>query len=119
MTVRYSIPDAPGGGGIDAPLTVRLDQRGGGSASQTVTLTSRYSHLYNLYPFSNDPNADILHPDWWVTECACVPNATMPPPVFPKPFRPMHLYDEQRVLLGGTYRRGEVVRLTVPADTSA
>ena len=31
----------------------------------------------------------------------------------------MHLYDEQRVLLGGTYRRGDVVRLTAPADTDA
>ena len=75
MTVRYSIPDAPDGGGIDAPLAVSIDRKGNveNPTPQTVGLTSRYSHLYNLYPFSNDPNADDLHPDWWVTECQCVP----------------------------------------------
>ena len=40
-----------------------------------MTLTSQYAWLYNQYPFSNDPNAGLLHPDWWITECACVPAA--------------------------------------------
>ena len=31
----------------------------------------------------------------------------------------MHFYDEQRVLLDRTYRPGDVVRLTVPADSNA
>ncbi|MBO3744642.1 right-handed parallel beta-helix repeat-containing protein [Streptosporangiaceae bacterium NEAU-GS5] len=103
VTVRYSIPDAPAGGGT----TARLDVNG-----RTMTLTSQYAWLYNQYPFSNDPNADLLHTDWWITECACVPAATTPTPQIAKPFRPMHFYDEQRLLLGKTYRAGEKIRLT-------
>ena len=122
VTIRYSIPDAPGGGGIDAPLTVGVDHNGDGLGNthpQTVTLTSKYSYLYNQYPFTNDPNADLLHPDWWITECSCVPEFTSPAPRITKPFRPMHFYDEQRVLLGKTYKAGAVVRLTVPTDSNA
>src|SRR3954447_24898049 len=58
ITVRYSIPDAPKGGGITAPLGVTVN----GKQRQTMTLTSQYAWLYNLYPFTNDPNADVLHP---------------------------------------------------------
>jgi hypothetical protein len=115
LTIRYSIPDAPNGGGIDAPLTLATS----GKVSRTLTLTSRYAWLYNQYPFSNDPNADLLHPDWWVTECSCVPAFTSPTPTFPKPFRPMHFYDEQRVLLDHGYKAGDTIRFTVPADTNA
>ncbi|MFC9265730.1 glycosyl hydrolase family 28-related protein [Streptomyces hydrogenans] len=115
MTVRYSIPDAAGGGGITAPLDVAVD----GRHRRTMTLTSAYSWLYNQYPFTNDPGADLLHPDWWLAECACVPAATTPAPVFEKPFRPTHFYDEQRLLLGKTYRAGEKVRLTVPTGSPA
>ena len=53
ITVRYSIPDAPSGGGITAPLDVTVN----GGDRQTMTLTSQYAWLYNQYPFSNDPNA--------------------------------------------------------------
>ncbi|MFF2188972.1 glycosyl hydrolase family 28-related protein [Streptomyces sp. NPDC058155] len=115
ITVRYSIPDAPGGGGITAPLDVTVN----GKARRTMTLTSQYAWLYNQYPFSNDPGADLLHPDWWITECACVPAATTPAPVITKPFRPSHFYDEQRLKLGKTYRAGDKVRLTVPAGSEA
>lgn len=115
INVRYSIPDAPAGGGRTSPLKVAVD----GGAARTMTLTSQYAWLYNLYPFSNDPNADILHPDYWVTECACVPQATTPTPVFAKPFRPNHFYDEQRLLLGRTYKAGQTVRLSVPAGAAA
>src|SRR5882757_5431669 len=108
ITVRYSIPDAPTGGGITAPLDVTVN----GGHRTTMTLTSQYAWLYNQYPFSNDPNADLLHPDWWITECSCVPAQTNPPPVIQKPFRPSHFYDEQRLPLGRTYRAGETVRLT-------
>ncbi|MFG1996733.1 glycosyl hydrolase family 28-related protein [Actinoplanes sp. NPDC048988] len=107
ITVRYSLPDAPNGGGITAPLTVKA-----GNLTRAMTLTSQYSWLYNQYQFTNDPNADLLHPDWWITECACVPAATTPAPVIAKPFRPMHFYDEQRLPLGQTVRAGEKVRLT-------
>ncbi|MDN3351984.1 glycosyl hydrolase family 28-related protein [Actinomadura sp. DC4] len=115
ITVRYSIPDAPGGGGITAPLDVTVN----GKNRKAMTLTSQYAWLYNQYPFTNDPNADLLHPDWWITECACVPNATTPAPTITKPFRPNHFYDEQRLLLGHTYRAGDKVRLTVPAGSRA
>ncbi|MEA2549836.1 MAG: hypothetical protein QOE42_2434 [Chloroflexota bacterium] len=115
ITLRYAIPDAPTGGGIDAPLALSVR----GKKAATLTLTSRYSWLYNQYPFSNDPTAGLLHPDWWVTECACVPQFTNPTPTFATPFRPMHFYDEQRVLLGKTYAAGDKVRFTVPAGTNA
>jgi hypothetical protein len=115
INVRYSIPDAPAGGGITAPLDVTVN----GQQRKTMTLTSQYAWLYNEYPFSNDPNAGPLHPDWWTTECSCVPDATTPPPVFPTPFRPNHFYDEQRLLLGRAYPAGTKVRLTVPAGSDA
>src|SRR6202048_4031051 len=57
MTIRYAIPDAPAGGGIDAPLRIGVDQNGDGNTNghenthpQTITLTSKYSYLYNQYP---------------------------------------------------------------------
>ena len=81
-----------------------------------MTLTSEYAWLYNQYPFTNDPNADLLHPDWWITECGCVPGEGFE---VQKPFRPMHFYDEQRMLLGSTYAAGSVVRLTAPQGTDA
>ncbi|WP_082403300.1 glycosyl hydrolase family 28-related protein [Saccharothrix sp. NRRL B-16348] len=115
ITVRYSVPDAPTGGGITAPLDVTVN----GKHRKTMTLTSQYAWLYNQYPFSNDPNADLLHPDWWITECACVPSQTTPAPVITKPFRPSHFYDEQRLKLGRTHRAGDRVRLTAPAGTNA
>lgn len=108
ITVRYSIPDAPNGGGITAPLKVAVN----GKQRATMTLTSQYAWLYNQYPFSNDPNADLLHTEWWITECQCVPAQTDPPPVIQKPFRPTHFYDEQRLTLDRTYRAGDTIRLT-------
>ncbi|HEY3477663.1 MAG TPA: mycodextranase, partial [Streptomyces sp.] len=114
ITVRYSIPDAAGGGGRTAPLDVTVN----GGHRERMTLTSQYAWLYNQYPFSNDPNGDLLHPDWWITECSCVPSATTPTPAISKPFRPNHFYDEQRLLLGRTYRAGDKVRLAVPAGST-
>ncbi|TKA10298.1 glycosyl hydrolase family 28-related protein [Actinacidiphila oryziradicis] len=115
ITVRYSIPDAPNGGGITAPLDVTVN----GRDRTTMTLTSQYAWLYNQYPFTNDPNAGLLHDDWWITECGCVPSATTPAPVIAKPFRPNHFYDEQRLLLGRTYKAGDTVRLAVPTRPGA
>src|SRR3954466_11973266 len=115
ITVRYSIPDAPKGGGITAPLGVTVN----GKQRHTMTLTSQYAWLYNLYPFTNDPNADVLHPDWWITECECVPNSTNPPYQVTKPFRPNHFYDEQRLLLRHRHRAGDTIRLSVPASSRA
>jgi hypothetical protein len=120
ITIRYAIPDAPTGGGIDATLIVSAGHEGEGNTHpKKITLTSKYSYLYNQYPFTNDPMAGLLHPDWWVTECRCVPAYTTPTPTFSKPFRPMHFYDEQRVLLHKTFEAGDVIRLTVPSDSNA
>src|SRR5712671_2039601 len=42
VTIRYAIPDAPTGGGIDAPLTVSVDHNGlENTHPQAVTLTSK------------------------------------------------------------------------------
>jgi hypothetical protein len=112
ITVRYSIPDAPDGGGITAPLDVTAN----GRDQRVMTLTSQYSWLYNEYPFSNDPNAGPLFPDYWTTECSCVPDQTTPEPTFPTPWRPNHFYDEERLLLGKTYQAGTKIRLAVPAS---
>jgi hypothetical protein len=114
ITVRYSIPDAPTGGGITAPLGVAVN----GKRAAAMTLTSQYAYLYNQYPFTNDPSAGLLHPDWWIAECGCVPSATTPAPQIDKPFRPMHFYDEQRLLLGKTYAAGDRIRLTASAGAA-
>ena len=110
INVRYSIPDAPSGGGITAPLSVTVN----GGDRQVMTLTSQYAWLYNQYPFSNDPDAGLLFPDQWITECSCVPDQTTPEPVITTPFRPNHFYDEERLLLHRTYPAGAKIRLTVP-----
>ncbi len=115
INIRYSIPDVPTGGGITAPLEVTVN----GGNRQIMTLTSQYAWLYNQYPFSNDPNAGLLFPDQWVTECSCVPEQTTPEPVFPTPFRPNHFYDEERLLLHRTYPAGAKLRLTVPRGSDA
>jgi hypothetical protein len=115
ITVRYSLPDAPHGGGITSPLNVTVN----GGGRRTMSLTSQYAWLYSVYPFSNDPDSGDINLDDWVTECSCVPNQTTPQPVFANPFRPNHFYDEQRLLLGHTYRAGDKIRLTVPAGAAA
>ncbi len=105
ITVRYSIPDAARGGGIESPLTVSVD----GRRVQEMTLTSAYAWLYADYPFSNDPQADWIHPDWW----------RPPGESDEKPHRPNHFYDEQRLLLGRTFHAGDTIRLAVPAGATA
>ena len=61
------------GGGKTVTVAVKVK-----NTTRSMTLTSQYSWLYNQYPFSNDPQGDLLHPDWWITECGCVPAATTP-----------------------------------------
>jgi len=51
MVVRYSIPDAPEGGGLDDKLALHCN----GALLGEIPLTSRFTWLYGDYPFSNDP----------------------------------------------------------------
>jgi hypothetical protein len=53
MVVRYSLPDAPNGGGVNS--TISLYQNG--RLVKKIPVTSRYSWLYGNYPFTNDPKA--------------------------------------------------------------
>ena len=51
LVIRYSLPDAPAGGGEIATLGIYRN----GRVVQTSTVSSRYAWLYGKYPFSNDP----------------------------------------------------------------
>src|SRR3984893_16481286 len=88
INVRYSIPDAPTGGGITAPLDGQVN----GYYHRTMTLTSQYSWLYGQYPYDNDPTEGDNIPTDYAVECQCVPADTVPTPVFAAPWRPHHFY---------------------------
>jgi Pectate lyase superfamily protein len=51
LVVRYSLPDAPGGGGISSNLELSVN----GKLVKSLAVTSRYSYLYGNYPFTNNP----------------------------------------------------------------
>lgn len=51
MDLRYSIPDTADGAGQDASLGMSVD----GRPVAPLELTSRYSHIYGAYPFTNNP----------------------------------------------------------------
>ena len=53
MVVRYSLPDAPNGGGINSAIGLYQN----GKLVKIIPITSRYSWLYGKYPFTNDPAA--------------------------------------------------------------
>lgn len=51
LVVRYSLPDAPKGGGTASGLTLLIN----GQPVRSLPLSSRNAWLYGNYPFSNDP----------------------------------------------------------------
>lgn len=53
LVIRYSLPDAPDGGGTDSRLSLFVN----GQLVRTLPLDSRYAWLYGSYPFSNRPDA--------------------------------------------------------------
>ena len=57
LVVRYSIPDSPGGGGIDSTIGLYVD----GTRVKTIPLTSRYAWSY-LGGTIGDPRVDIPGP---------------------------------------------------------
>ena len=77
ITVRYSIPDAPTGGGITAPLRRHGQRRA--PAHHDADLAVRVA-LQPVPVLQRPATPGLLHPDWWITECACVPAATTPTP---------------------------------------
>jgi len=86
IVVRYSLRDAEQGGGIDA----LLDLYQNGRLVAKLPLTSRYSHLYGAYPFTNDP----------------------------KDGHPRNFFDEAR-LAGLALARNDVLRLQMEATNTA
>lgn len=51
MVIRYCLPDAPNGGGLDDNLALYRN----GEKIADIALTSRFTWLYGEYPFSNTP----------------------------------------------------------------
>ena len=51
LVLRYSLPDAPEGGGVKSGLNLYVN----GQLVRTLPLTSRNTYLYGNYPFTNNP----------------------------------------------------------------
>lgn len=86
IVIRYSLPDSADGRGIDATLGLYIN----GTLTKKLALTSRLSHLYGPYPFTNDPKAGT----------------------------PRNFWDEVRVMPGDIHA-GDIVRLQKDADDVA
>lgn len=90
IVVRNSIPDAPGGGGIEASISLYID----GSFDRKLTLSSKHSWLYGSTDdpegLTNTPGGDARR-----------------------------LFDESHALLGQSYPPGTTFRLQRDADDTA
>lgn len=60
LTIRYALPDSPDGRGQDSRAVIEAD----GRQVAVAALTSRYSHYYGAYPFTNRPEAGLAHHFW-------------------------------------------------------
>ncbi|QDZ16005.1 discoidin domain-containing protein [Humibacter ginsenosidimutans] len=87
VDVRYAIPDSADGAGLEAKLGVYVD----GHAAPSLSLTSAYSDVYGVYPFTNDPSDGGDH----------------------------HYFDDVRAAFGRTLPAGTVVKLQVDAGDTA
>jgi hypothetical protein len=83
IVVRYSIPDTAEGKDHSVRLA-DIDLLVGGTKLTPLTLTSKYSHYYGGYPFSNNPGSNHHH-----------------------------YYDTVRALLDKSYPKGTKVKLQV------
>lgn len=93
MDVRYSIPDAAGGGGVGASPTAynaTLSLYVNGTKLGTLPLTSLYSWRYGPYQFANTPSNN-----------------------------PFHFYDDTRTWLGSNLPVGAKIRLQVDSGDSS
>lgn len=57
MVVRYSIPDASAGGGMNYTLSLYIN----GVYKQKVNLTSKYAWVYGSFPWTNSPSSGSGH----------------------------------------------------------
>jgi hypothetical protein len=57
LVVRYSLPDAPTGGGIDATLSLYIN----GKFNRKLELNSRHAWVYGDFPWSTDPAKGRAH----------------------------------------------------------
>ena len=57
LVLRYCIPDAANGGGIEATLNLYAD----GEKIQALELNSKYSWVYGAYPWTNTPDSTTGH----------------------------------------------------------
>jgi alpha-1,3-glucanase-like protein/F5/8 type C domain-containing protein/HYDIN/CFA65/VesB family protein len=85
VDLRYSIPDSADGTGLTTPLQVFVN----GRQRPDLTLTSKYTWFYGVYPFTNNP-AD-LHGH--------------------------HMYDDVRTMLGATLPAGSHVRFEIASPS--
>ncbi|MFC4101251.1 carbohydrate-binding protein [Paenibacillus xanthanilyticus] len=51
LVVRYSLPDASAGGGINSTLSLYVN----GAKAQTLNLSSKYAWTYGDYPYNDNP----------------------------------------------------------------
>jgi hypothetical protein len=94
IVVRYSIPDAPQGGGATATLGLYVN-----GVRQDLALTSRYSWSYGAMSAMDSPSIANENPSNGL---------------------PHHFYDEARALFPAEMQVGTVVKLQVDAkDTAA
>lgn len=90
IVVRFSIPDAAGGGGISSTISLYI----GGTFIQKLNLTSKYAYAYGGWtiPYNQNPSGGT----------------------------PVHQFDEVRALLPASYAAGTEVRLQRDStDTAA
>jgi len=57
LVIRYSMPDAPAGGGAAGTLSLYID----GAKRQSLALSSKYAWVYGAYPYNNDPTQGMPH----------------------------------------------------------
>lgn len=55
ISLRYSLPDAPAGGGVSGSVSLYVD----GKKRQTLALSSKNAWVYDPYPFGNDPSTGV------------------------------------------------------------
>jgi hypothetical protein len=87
VVVRYATPDSADGSGSDSTLGVFVGNQRIGS----LTLTSRYSWYYGIFPFTNRPSDGGGH----------------------------HMFDEARLLLGRVFPAGTTVRIAMGQQDNA